>query len=609
MGQFLRQLWPFVRSHRSRLMAGVGAGLLYAVGSGLLMLAVKLVFDAAFPTAGARTLEDSLSKVPEFLRGPLVEAFQRLRVTGDSPALFWIIAGVPVAMALRGTGAFLSVYSMTWVGSATVHDLRVRIFEHLQRLSVDYFGSARTGDLQSRLMNDAQAIQQCIGQGFSTVARDPATIVGIVLLLAFMQPRLTAVALVVFPLVVVPVVVYGRKVRRSWKAAQLHTAELTDQMQEGFTGIRVIKAFNLETLMTGRFAATSKRITSQYMRFLRNSELPGPMIETVGSIGVCLMLFYVVRLTSEQRPSAGDFTSFVGSLFALYQPVKNLSRLWSQLEQGRVAGERLFPILDTVPGIPEPAAPKPFKAQGAEIVFDRVSFAYGEKVVVRDFDLVMRPGSLVALVGQSGSGKTTVTNLLLRFQDPASGSIRIGGTDLRDVRTTELRSQMAIVTQDTLLFNDTVRANIRMGRLDATDAEVEAAARHANAHDFIQARPGGYDALVGERGTGLSGGQRQRIAIARALLRNAPILVLDEATSALDSESERLVQVELETLMAGRTTLCIAHRLSTIQKADAIVVMDGGRIVETGTHAELLARNGAYARLHALQFGAVGQGD
>ena len=603
MGVFLRQLWPFVRTHRSRLMAGVGAGLLYALGSGLLMLAVKLVFDAVFPTAGARSLEESLAKIPEIVRDPILQLYARVRIGADSPALGWIIAGVPIAMMLRGAGAFLCVYCMTWVGSATVHDLRVRIFEHLQRLSLDYFGSARTGDLQSRLMNETQAIQGCIGQGFSTVARDPATIVGIVLLLAFMQPRLTAVALVVFPLVVVPVVVYGRKVRRSWKAAQLHTAELTDQLQENFTGIRVVKAFNLEALMAGRFASTSKRITSQYMRFLRNSELPGPMIETVGSIGVCLMLFHVVGLSAEQRPSAGDFTSFVGSLFALYQPVKNLSRLWSQLEQGRVAGERLFPILETVPGIPEPAVPRPFQAHGAEIVFEDVSFAYGEKTVVRGFNLVMRPGSLVALVGTSGSGKTTVTNLLLRFHDPATGSIRIGGTDLRAVGTGDLRSQMAIVTQETLLFNDTIRANIRMGRLDATDAEVEQAARHANAHEFILARPGGYDAVVGERGAGLSGGQRQRIAIARALLRNAPILVLDEATSALDSESERLVQAELEVLMQGRTTLCIAHRLSTIQKADMIVVMDGGRIVEQGTHAGLLARNGAYARLHAIQFG------
>jgi subfamily B ATP-binding cassette protein MsbA len=288
-------------------------------------------------------------------------------------------------MMLRGAGAYLSVYCMTWVATATVHDLRVRIFGHLQRLSLDYFGTARTGDLQSRLMNDTQSIQQCIAQGFATVAREPATVLGIVGFLIYLQPRLTGVALVVFPVVVVPVIVYGRKVRRSWKAAQAHTAELSDLMQESFTGMRIVKAFNLESVMTGRFANTSRRITSQLMRFLRGSELPGPMIETFGAAGVSLMLLYVIRLPAAQRPSAGDFTSFVGALFSLYQPVKNLSRLWSQLEQGRAAGERLFPILETIPGIPEPATPLPLDARNAAISFEQVGFSYGEKEVVRDF--------------------------------------------------------------------------------------------------------------------------------------------------------------------------------------------------------------------------------
>jgi ATP-binding cassette, subfamily B, bacterial MsbA len=603
MSTFLRQLWEFVRAYRGRLVAGLLSGLLYAAGSGLLLLSVKLVFDAIFPTEGARTFDDTVARLPEFLRGPLGSILSKIRVREGSGSLGWIIAAVPVAMTLRGAGAYLSVYYMTWVATATVHDLRVRIFSHLQRLSLDYFGTARTGDLQSRLMNDTQSVQGCIAQGFATVAREPATIIGIVGFLIYLQPSLTGVALVVFPVVVVPVIVYGRKVRRSWNAAQTHTAELSDLMQESFTGMRIVKAFNLESVMTGRFAATSGRITSQLKRFLRSNELPGPMIETFGAVGVSLMLLYVIRLPASQRPSAGDFTSFVGALFSLYQPVKSLSRLWSQLEQGRAAGERLFPMLQIVPGIPEPGTPLPLDARDAAISFERVGFSYGEKEVVRDFSLVVQPGTLVALVGASGSGKTTVTNLLLRFHDPAAGRIRIGDRDLREVATATLRSQMAIVTQDTMLFNDTIRANIRMGRLDATDAEVEAAARHANADDFIRARPGGYEANVGERGAGLSGGQRQRIAIARALLRNAPILVLDEATSALDSESERAVQAELETLMAGRTTLCIAHRLSTIQKADRIVVMDSGRIVEQGTHAELLARAGHYARLHALQFG------
>lgn len=602
MNIFLRQLWAFVRPHRGRLFGGIAAGLVYAAGSGLLLLAVKLVFDAIFPTEAARGMADSLAKIPVFLREPIQQALERLRVDKDSPVLIWLIASVPFAMILRGMGAYLSLYSMTRVATETVHDLRVRIFEHLQKLSLDYFGSARTGDLQSRLMNDTQAIQQCIAVGFSTIAKEPASVIGIVTFLTLMQPRLTVVALVVFPLVVVPVVIFGRKVRKSWKAAQIHTAELTDHMQENFTAIRVVKAFNLESTMAAKFAATSRRITSQYMRFVRGSELPGPMIETFGAIGVSMLLYYVMRMPGGAKPSAGDFTSFVGALFSLYQPVKNLSRLWAQLEQGRAAGERLFPVLETSPGIPEPASPKPLVAAGADIRFDKIDFSYGEKAVLHGFSLDIPAGSMLALVGGTGSGKTTVTNLLLRFYDPQRGSVKIGGVDIRDTASSTLRDQMAVVSQETLLFNDTIRANIRMGRPSATDAEVEEAARHAHAHEFIMARPQGYETPVGERGTLLSGGQKQRIAIARALLRNAPILILDEATSSLDTKVERDVQAALETLMAGRTTICIAHRLSTIQKADCIVAMEDGRIVEKGTHAELLAMRGVYARLHALQF-------
>ena len=290
-------------------------------------------------------------------------------------------------------------------------------------------------------------------------------------------------------------------------------------------------------------------------------------------------------------------------MFSLYQPIKNLSRLWSQLEQGRAAGERIFPILQTVSSVVEPAQPRRLKAQGAPVVFEDVRFRYGDRPVVDGFSLSIPAGSLVALVGESGSGKTTVANLLLRFHDPESGRIRIGGADLREVGSSDLRDQIAVVGQDTMLFNDTIRANIRMGRPGASDGEIEAAARAAYAEGFILEKPMGYDTPVGERGNSLSGGQRQRIAIARALLRNAPILILDEATSALDAESERAVQAALETLMAGRTTLCIAHRLSTIQRADLIVAMESGRIIEQGTHSELLSRGGLYARLHALQSG------
>jgi ABC-type multidrug transport system fused ATPase/permease subunit len=301
--------------------------------------------------------------------------------------------------------------------------------------------------------------------------------------------------------------------------------------------------------------------------------------------------------------TSGDFISFILSIFALYQPLKLISRLPSLWQQARAATERIFEILAQHSEVIEPAQPVPLQAAGAEIELDRVTFGYGDSPALRDFSLRIRPGHVVALVGKSGSGKTSIINLLLRFYDPQAGAVRIGGVDLRSVTTADLRDQTAVVTQETILFNESIRTNIRLGRPAATDAEIEAAARAAHAHDFILEKPGGYDFVVGERGGNLSGGQRQRISIARAILRDAPILLLDEATSALDTESERAVQSALDGLMKGRTTVVIAHRLSTIQHADCIVVMDQGRIVEQGSHVELLARSGPYHRLHQLQFG------
>lgn len=600
MAQFLRQLWQFVRPHQRRLWLGVVAGLAYALGSGLLLLAVKLVIDAVFPTEGTETLKQ-LERWPE-LREPLLRAFTAIRLDAKSPYLLWIIGLLPVAMLLRGLGLFLNQYFLQWVATYVVHDLRVKLFVHLQTLSLRYFGKTQTGDLVSRLTLDTQAITNAIIWSFATLSREPFTVAGIVTYLILLQPRLTLISLAVFPLIALPIVIFGRKARKSWKAAQTATAELASQMQESFTGIRVVKAFNLEAALSKRFGKTSQRIASQLMRLFRAVELPGPLIEAFGACGVCLLLAYVARLPESQKPSAGDFSSFLGALFSLYAPVKGLSRFWGFLEQGRAAGERLFSLLEERPEIAEPADARPLNARGAAIEFQRVNFAYEGKPALTDFSLTIQPGTMVALVGASGSGKTTVTSLLLRFYDPDSGGIRIGGIDLRQVRSGDLRDQIAVVTQETVLFNDTIRNNLRYGRLSATDAEIEAAAGHAYADAFIRRKPGGYDENIGERGSELSGGERQRLAIGRAILRDAPILILDEATSALDTESERAVQSALERLMQGRTTLCIAHRLSTIQKANLIVVMSGGRIVETGRHDELLARDGAYRRLHELQF-------
>jgi subfamily B ATP-binding cassette protein MsbA len=433
------------------------------------------------------------------------------------------------------------------------------------------------------------------------MVRDPVTVIAMlcVLLIPKEQRVLTLISVVVLPLCLVPISIYARRVRKSAKAMQTHIAELATVMHESFTGNRIIKAYNLEKTVVEQFYATTRKFIGQAMRVVRANELPSQFTEFLAGVGIALVLIYA-KVIADHPPKIADFVTFVTAIVIMYQPIKSLTRLHNQIHQAQAASERIFELLGTKTDVAEPVDPKPLHAQNADIHFENIDFNYGEKPVLQGVNLTVKAGQMVALVGSSGSGKTTITNLLLRFYDPQRGSVKIGNTDIRDVSLKDLRRQIALVTQETILFHDTVRKNIALGRPEATDAEVEAAARAANAHEFISQRPEGYDAVVGEKGVNVSGGQRQRIAIARAILKNAPILVLDEATSALDSESERIVQAELEKLMVGRTTLCIAHRLSTIQKADVIVVMSAGRIVETGTHAELLERGGVYKRLYEL---------
>jgi subfamily B ATP-binding cassette protein MsbA len=407
---------------------------------------------------------------------------------------------------------------------------------------------------------------------------------------------------VVFPVCLVPIIIYGRKVRKSARAVQEHNAALTNLMHESFTGNRVIKAYNLESTVIEQFKATTKKYVGQMMRVIRSNEIPSQLMEFFGAAGIALVFIYVQHLPKDRQPKASDFFTFILSIVMIYPPIKSFIRLHNQLHQARAASERVFVLLATKNSMPEPAQPKMLHASHADIEFQNLDFNYGEKPVLRGINLTVKAGQLVALVGASGAGKTTLANLLLRFYDPARGAIKIGGVDLRDVSTRDLRNQIAVVAQENILFNDTIRRNIELGRLGATNDEIVAAAKHAHAYDFITQKPEGFDAIIGEKGVSLSGGQRQRLAIARAVLKNAPILVLDEALSALDSESERIVQNALDELMKGRTTICIAHRLSTILHADMIVVLDQGRIVETGRHAELLQHNGVYRRLYELQF-------
>jgi subfamily B ATP-binding cassette protein MsbA len=456
----------------------------------------------------------------------------------------------------------------------------------------------------SNVMNDTGALQGILASATRVIVSDPVTLVSVLGMMLWKQPMLTIIVMSVLPLAVIPIVIYGRKVRQSSRATQLQSGDLTQIMIESFTGHRVIKAYGLESVVAGQFHSTARKSIGDYMRMVRAAEIPGPLIEFFGSCGVALVLVYLILQAKSHpgtQPSSTDFIQLIGSVFIIYAPMKNLTRLQNQVIQARASSERVFALLATKNAVPEPASPRPLKS-GEEIYFDNVSFAYGKKTVLNDINLHIKPGQLVALVGASGAGKTTLSNLLLRFYDPQYGAVRIGGVDIREASTSDLRKQIAVVAQETILFNETIRRNIELGRPGATDEEIIAAAKHAHAHQFIMEKPGGYNTVIGEKGVLLSGGQRQRIAIARAVLKNAPILILDEATNALDTESERAVQSALDQLMKGRTTLCIAHRFSTILHADLIVDMEQGRIIETGRHDDLMNHGGVYQKLYEMQF-------
>ncbi len=604
MTKFLLKVWSLAQPYRARLFLGVLTGILSGLVSPLLIGTIMFVYGAVFPSPDAAGVAQlPMHKLPAFVQDWFLAARNALEsgVQAHPWTVTALVAAIPFIMFLRGFFGYLNVYLLQWVASRTVADLRVRLFRHLLDLSAGFHSENASGQLISRVVNDTGALQNILNNAVSVVVRDPVTLVSLLAFLLWEQPKLTLLTMVVLPVCIIPIAIFNRKIRRSSREIQTQSAELTQTMTEAFTGYRIVKAYNLEGIVAGQFQNIARRFVSHYMRIVRAASIPGPLIEFFGSCGVALLLAYLI-CRPQGHPNPSDFLQLIGSVFMMYPPLKNLTQLQNQIVQARAASERAFELLATQNTVPEPIAPKMLHADQADIVFENVDFSYGEKPVLRNIALTVKAGRLVALVGASGSGKTTLSNLLLRFYDPVRGAIKIGGVDLRDVRTRDLRNQIAVVTQETILFNDTVRRNIELGRPGATNDEIIAAARHAYAYDFIMQKPEGFDAVIGEKGVALSGGQRQRIAIARAVLKNAPILILDEATSALDTESERAVQAALDELMKGRTTICIAHRLSTILHADVIVVLDQGRVIETGKHDELIRRGGIYQKLYELQF-------
>jgi len=491
----------------------------------------------------------------------------------------------------------------TYVAQRVVKDMRDALFRQYTRLPLSFYHRYRAGELISRATNDVQIANKCVNVSFTNLIRDPVMIVGFLGVCLYISWKLTLVALLVLPLSTGVIVRIGKRLRRYSYRQQERLANLTSVLQETVYGIRVVKAFAMEAFENRKFLRESDRHFSEIYKIARMQRLSSPLSEQLSVLVGLFILWYGGRqVLVEGALSASLFLTFMFSLFSLVKPIKELGQVNNSLQEGVAAADRIFEVLD-VAAEPADDRGRELPPVRGEVEFQDVSFGYvaGEPVL-RHIDLKVAPGEVIALVGSSGAGKSTLVDLIPRFYEPDSGRVLIDGQDIRDFSLASLRRAMGIVTQEVILFHDTIRANIAYGLGDPEQAAVEAAARAANAHDFITQLPRGYDTLIGDRGTRLSGGQRQRLSIARAILKNPPILILDEATSALDTESEQLVQEAIDRLVRDRTTFVIAHRLSTIQNADRIHVLRRGEIVETGAHAELLDRGGVYADLYNLQF-------
>jgi subfamily B ATP-binding cassette protein MsbA len=526
-------------------------------------------------------------------------------VLKEGKRLEWVMAAVLVLSVSKGIGAYVATYLLTGVGQRVVRDLRTRLFAHTIDQSAAFFSRNKSGELLSRLTNDVSQVQRAASETIGDLVRESLTLIGYVGWMFYLDTKLALVCAVTAPLIVYPLSQLGRKVRSQTKRSQEELAHLTHVATEAYTGHRVVKAFGAEAHEARRFAAASERLYRTYMRVTSMVSALPPLMEFIGGLAVIAVLWYGTKEIARGELTQGEFMTFLTAALMMYQPIKRLSGVNSSVQQALAASSRIFTALDQHTEVPEKPGARPLPPLSRGVEFRDVGFAYDDepgKFIIRNVSFSVAKGQVVALVGLSGAGKTTLVNLIPRFFDVTEGAVLIDGVDVRDVTLESLRGQLALVTQETVLFDDTIAGNIAYGTAGASREAIEAAARAAHADEFIAKMPGGYEGTIGERGQRLSGGQRQRLAIARALLRNSPLLVLDEATSSLDAESEEVVQDALSTLMQNRTTFVIAHRLSTVRRADLIVALEKGRVVEVGTHDELVNRaGGVYARLYALQ--------
>ncbi|MBN1504005.1 MAG: ATP-binding cassette domain-containing protein [Candidatus Eisenbacteria bacterium] len=613
MRTFFRLL-SYVRPHSRSLTLALVCMVFFALFSGFSIGMISPFMRVLFKSPTAEQRREMSQDASLELSAPT--DFQKIRDYIELKAQKYILSSRPLVslericfvillvMLLKNLFNYGQTYLIASVEQRVIKDLRDRLYSHLYSLPLSFFHAQKTGRLISRITNDVTMIRGTITAVFSNVVRDTLLLFVCLFWVFWASWKLALVSLVVLPPSMILIVTISKKLRRDSSLIQERMGDITSVLQETISGIRVVKAFRMEDFEMRKFVHYTKAYLYHFVRLIKIGALASPLAEYLGVIVGTVVLWYGGREILQEGTLEPDaFFIFLFALFSMMAPIKSLSQVNTKIQEGLAAAKRVFKLLDTVPGVSERPGAVELSELKREVAFQEVCFAYdGGKEVLRDISFSVKPGQVVAVVGPSGAGKSTLVDLLPKFYIPTSGKITFDEIDSLDIRTDSLRGLMGIVTQETILFNDTVRNNIAYGSEAASDEALIRASVAANAHQFIENMPAGYQTVIGDRGVRLSGGQRQRIAIARAILKNPPILIFDEATSALDTESELLVQQAIERLMENRTSFVIAHRLSTIQRADLILVMDEGRIVQRGTHEDLLAEEGLYRRLYELQF-------